>query len=822
MQLSPATCYGSRLRPELRGQPIPVTVSNRKCDFCLEHFSSKLFFLFAAAVFSGGSPCFAQTATGGAKANLPPQDEIWYGAVHQDSQSDWKYLKGGAAVRTSQMTISADEIDFNTDTDWAYARGHVRLEHFATGDILNADHAEYNIRTEEGKFYAVNGTAPAKIMTSPGVLTTTNPFYFQALWAERIKNRYVLHKGYVTDCKIPKPWWTFQAPKFDIIPGQHAIARNAIFTLKHVPVLYLPYFFRPLGKNTRQSGFLTPNFGHTSTRGYMYGGGYYWAINRSYDLDYVLQYFTLRGPAHTFDFRGKPNSVSDFNFNFYAVQDKGVPGDTSVKQGGEEFEITGRTEIWGFTGKIDYNYLSSLIFRAAFSGTYNSAFSSLVTSIGSLQRHFDDDIYTLNFVFTRDQVYESYSDPKQQVVLQKLPMVETSGRDQNLTDGAVPVWFSFGASGGLISRQEPGFQTGWGTARIDLEPRVSTAFSFKGFSLNPSITLGAADYSKSYSQNIEQYTPVLQPPLGPGCGGYPSCPPQATSTVVVSPTNQFRKDADFVLDLRMPSLERIFTPPAWMHMGAKLKHVVEAEATYEYVTGINEFQRIIHFDETDIISNTNQLTASITNRLYKKDKKGQVQEILTWRVAQARYFDPTFGGLAVAGQRTVVLSTEELTPYTFVDGPRNYSPIVSSFIVRPYAFLSFEYRTDYDPLQKRFLDHTIDGSFRFSKYYVSVGQTSITTDPLLIPQSNQITFGGGYGSSNRRGWNVGTSVNYDLLLDRQTYEIIQGSYNSDCCGFAVQLRRINNFVRDENEYLFSFSVANLGTFGSMQKQDRIF
>ena len=41
----------------------------------------------------------------------------------------------------------------------------------------------------------MNGTSPAKIMTSPGIPTTTNPFYFEALWADWINKCYVLHKG---------------------------------------------------------------------------------------------------------------------------------------------------------------------------------------------------------------------------------------------------------------------------------------------------------------------------------------------------------------------------------------------------------------------------------------------------------------------------------------------------------------------------------------------------------------------------------------------------------------------------------------------------
>jgi LPS-assembly protein len=780
-----------------------------------------LFFLFTAGLLAAASLLPGQTINRPAKADLPPEDEIWYGAVLQDSHEEWKYLKGGAKVQTTEMSISADEIDFNSDTNWAYARGHVRLEHFVSGDVLNADHGEYNLKTEEGKFYAVSGTSPAKIMTSPGILTTTNPFYFEALWADRIKNRYVLHKGFVTDCKLPKPWWTFNAPLFDIVPGERAIARHTVFRLKHVPVLYLPYFYRPLGKNTRRSGFLTPNIGRSTIRGYMIGGGYYWAINRSYDMDYGLQYFTRRGPAHTFDFRGKPNEVTDFNFNFYAVQDKGLPqpGGGVQKQGGEQFELTARTQIWGFTGRLDYNYLSSYLFRTAFSNSYIGAISSEVDSIGFLQRHFNHDLYTLNLVAQRSQIFESVTLPGQrpnQVVIQKLPSVEFSARDQEIAKGPVPVWVSLAASGGLVSRQEPGFQTGWATPRIDLAPRVATAFSFKGFSLYPSLTFEATDYGKSYAVNNTTYSAVES------CGGYPSCSPTAASNVVVASENILRKDTDFVLDFRLPPLERIYVPPTWLHLGAKVKHVVEADAEYEYVTGVNEFQRIIHFDSTDIISNTNQLTVSLTNRLYKKTKNGDVSEFLTWRVTQARYFDPTFGGTAVAGQRTVNYAAAALTPYAFLDGPRGYSPVISSLTVNPYAFLGVEYRAAYDPRKNKFVDHTITGSVRVSKYFASIGDTAITTNPLLVPQANQLSFSAGYGNTNRKGWNVAATVTRDLLLRRTLYQFVQASYNTDCCGFSLQWRRFNIGIRDETQYLFSFSVANLGTFGSLQKQERIF
>jgi LPS-assembly protein len=807
----------------------PDFVSNRIGDFCLEHFSLKLFFLLNFLLLHSLA---AQTVIRPPKADMPAEDEIDYGAVTQEQDSEWKYLKGAAHVRTTEMSISADEIDFNSDTSWAYARGHVKLEHYATGDILNADHAEYNIRTEEGKFYAVQGTSPSKILTSPGVLTTANPFYFQALWADRIKNRYVLHKGFITDCKMPKPWWKFNSPKFDVVPGEKAIARNGLLFVHHVPVLYLPYYYRPLGRNPRQSGFLTPNIGNSSLRGYMIGGGYYWAISRSYDMDYILQYFTLRGPASTANFRGKPNDVTDFDFSLYSVQDKGVPTDTAIKQGGTEFEFTGKTQILGFTAKIDYNYLSSFTFRQSFANSYNSALSSEVDSIGFLQRHFNNDLDSLSFVFQRNQLYESaqpLGTPQNDVIIQKLPSAEAFGREQQINNSeTLPLFFSFSASAGLVSRQESDAVYGQSqfftlnTAampREDLEPRLSTYFKIGDFTFNPSVKLGLTDYGKDYSTNS---TTFITLPSN-SCGGYPLCPPTPIAyNVAVQSQNLLRHDADFVLKISAPSIERIFTPPAWLHMGTKLKHVIELNATYEDVAGVAQFNRIIHFDASDTLSNTNQFSIDLTNRLYKKDKAGKVTEYMNWHVTQARYFDPTFGGVVLTGQRNVLLTALELSTYAFVSTPRNYSPVESSIAVNPFAGLSFEYRSAYDPLLHKFIDHAISSNLRYGKYSVTISDTAVTTIPLLVPQANQITFGGAYGSSVRRGWNVGGNITYDLLLDKRLFEFAQVTYNTDCCGFSFQLRRFDFAARDENQYLFSFTLANLGTFGSMQKQDRIF
>lgn len=756
------------------------------------------------------------------KADMPAKDEILTRGLRNESNGEWRYLRGTATVETSEMKITADQIDFNSDTNWAYARGHVHMEVFQSGDKIDADHARYNIKTQEGRFYGISGTTPPKIMSSKGLLTTTNPFYFKALWADRIKNRYILHHGFLTDCTLPKPWWVFESPVFDVVPGDRAIARNTVFRIKNIPILYLPYFYKQLGKNPRQSGFLTPNIGNSSYRGYMIGLGYYWAINPSYDATYILQYFTQRGPAHTFDFRGKPNDVTDFNFSLYSVQDTGLPLGNGQKldEGGTQFQLTARTQIAGFTGRLEYNYLSSYLFRQSFANSFISAVSSEIDSAGYLQRHFANDTYGLNIAFSRNQLFESALPKYDQVTVQALPSIQFNSRDQKIARGPLPVWFSFDTSLDLLDRQEQFVQTGLAVPRVNIAPRVMTAFDFKGFSLVPSMTFGATGYANSYSSNSISYTPGCFP----ASTSNGNC--NAALNVALAHSALFRQDEDFNLELVLPTIEKIYTPPKWLHLGKKVKHTVEGRVDYRYVTGIDNFQNTIKFDGLDFLSDTNQLTFSLTNRLYKKDEKGRVSEFLTWRTSFARYYDPSFGGAVLPNQRNIVLAAEEITPFAFLTGPRSYSPVDSYLSIAPYSFLSFDWQTDYDPYYHKFVNNNIAATVRKGPYFATVGDTEIDTNPLLVPKANQIRIGGGYGSTTRKGWNAAMVEDYDYVQHTLLYQFGQLSYNTNCCGFSFQYRRFSFGTgigaRHENQFLLAFQVANLGSFGTMQKQDRIF
>jgi LPS-assembly protein len=98
----------------------------------------------------------------------------------------------------------------------------------------------------------------------------------------------------------------------------------------------------------------------------------------------------------------------------------------------------------------------------------------------------------------------------------------------------------------------------------------------------------------------------------------------------------------------------------------------------------------------------------------------------------------------------------------------------------------------------------------------------VKPDPAVSPPANQFRAQFGYGDPNRKGWNAAFSTIYDYRLAIQEFAIAQVTYNTDCCGFSVEYRRFNFGARDDTTYRFAFSIANIGTFGNLKKQERLF
>ena len=771
------------------------------------------------------------SASSEAKLSPPPPASIpknqWdVEAIEQESNGKLRTLRGNAWVENYRMLFQADFIEWNEDTGDVRASGNVHFQDFERHNELWCDRLEYNIDKETGKFYSIHGLTPSRGETRPGVLSSSNPLYFQGEWAERSGDVYTLHDGYITNCKMPRPWWRLIGPKFEIRPGDRAVARNARFSLRGIPIFYTPYFYHSLQERPRKSGFLMPNLGNSSQRGFLLGAGYFWAINRSHDATYRILDYTSRGLAHHLDLEGTPRKGTEYSAVLYGVQDRGAP-DTAVapernngvgipaeKYSGVSLYAVGTSDLGGgWTAKADLNYISSFRFRQEWTQSYNEAIGSEIHSVGFVNKNWSS--YTLDGVFSRLENFQSIEVENvdyatgtrtytpNAVIIRKLPEAEFTGRDRRLSD-KLPVWFSFESSTGMLYRSEPIFQ---GTTLVDkfqtarfmnrshAVPRLTAALHLGDFHFSPSFALHETYYGEGKAPYLDRYR--------------------------VTGTNIVRSARDFALDIALPSLSRIFNRKTFL--GDRLKHVIEPRAIYRYVTGVgSNFNRFIRFDETDLLSDTNELLVSLTNRLYAR-RGSSVQEVLTWELVQKRYFDPTFGGAVVPGQRNVLASTAQLSAYAFVTERRSASPIMSSLRISPSGGLGMQWEADYDPRVNGIVNSTLSIDYRWKNYFASAGNNEVRADPELnTPAANQYRFRGGFGDANRQGLTAGIEAIYDYRKAVIQYTTTQVTYNTDCCGFSVQYHRYNIGVRDEGQFRVAFSIANIGSFGTLRKQDRMF
>ncbi len=323
----------------------------------------------------------------------------------------------------------------------------VHFENFSHGEKLNCDRAEYNTESKTGKFYNVSGTSPARIESRPGLLTTQNPFYFSGEWAEKTEDRYLLHDGFLTDCLIPAPWWRLKGPIFDVIPGDRAVSKGSWFYVKEVPIFYAPYFYKSLKKQPRRSGFLTPSAGNSSLRGKTVGVGYFWAINRSYDLTYRGLFYSQTGFGHQADFRGVVSKNTYFDVSLYGITSSHANANASAPSG-LVLSVEGKSDIGkGWEARGDLKYLSSFLFRQQFTQSFDEAVSSETHSVGYITKHWSD--YGFSLVAQRNVNFQSTA-PNDAIVLRKLPEVQFTEREHQIRK--LPVWFSLDSSFGLERR----------------------------------------------------------------------------------------------------------------------------------------------------------------------------------------------------------------------------------------------------------------------------------------------------------------------------------------------------------------------------------
>src|SRR5207244_12974546 len=103
------------------------------------------------------------------------------------------------------------------------------------------------------------------------------------------------------------------------------------------------------------------------------------------------------------------------------------------------------------------------------------------------------------------------------------------------------------------------------------------------------------------------------------------------------------------------------------------------------------------------------------------------------------------------------------------------------------------------------------------------GWPSTSTASTTGRAINQVSVLLGYWHTNKAGFSGAANLGFDANLGFLQYSAAQIAYNWDCCGFSVEYRRFAlGSVRNENQLRFNFALANIGSFGNLRRQEKLF
>lgn len=796
-------------------------------------------------ILSSGSKSAAQE---GAKAPQPPQASsmITTKSDSQEMVKDTSYLRGHVEITYQDMKLTADQVTYTTNSGEVEAKGHVLFIDPQTH--LAAEEFHYNLKTKKGWFANCQGFVHGRVHPRARMLTTENPFYVQAARVDRLdEDTFLVDRGRLSTCECEDKGWFISARQAKVEVDNRVVTHDASFRMFDVPLFYSPMLVNSIAQNPRQTGFLLPHVGNSSVKGVIIGDGFFWALNPSVDLLLGLENYSIRGLAPRAAFSARPSETSEVSVNYFNVRDRGSGTLRENKVPGQSLQATGKDDDvgWGFRGALTVDYVTSLAFRETWTDTFTDAVNSEAHQTGFLTKNFD--AYSVNIYVTRYQDFltatpQSASStttssedctPKPgttliqsgcAVSILRTPTVSFDGEDKQL--GQTPLYFSFDASAGGVGRAQPGLQLPDLTERLDFHPQFTLRFKpFWGFHFTPSLGARTTLYGSSLDFS-----------------------PQG---VPYSSSHLNRLLAEFSLDLRPPSLEKVF---AGTYRKRRFKHVIEPDIQYRLVRvrDASEVFDVVRYDELDILAQTHEIEYSLTNTLFTRQDAPegstdvpQARDLLSLRVSQKYYFDPTFGGALQANGPNVYEPTISLTGFAFARG-EHLSPVVSVLKFAPFSNYDTELRADVAPngggiLNAGITSHIHRGplGLAFTDFFINRTETLTTAVvpvngqalPCLLSQSpltrcpsfHLLRTVATYGDVNRKGFSGAVGLDYNFAQKITNQVVGQLGYNFGCFGLDIEFRRFDlPPLRRENQYRIALSLANVGTFGNLKRRERLY
>jgi LPS-assembly protein len=720
-------------------------------------------------------------------------------------------------LKLGDTTLYDDEVEVFADQDRLVARGNVAL--IQTTNRITADSAEFNFKTKLGTFHSAYGIAaikPPMQSPTPGAIAVPTAtgldtdVYFVGEVVEKLGPRkYKITKGGFTTCVQPTPRWRLNADTIVLNIEHYTFLRNAVFSVKGVPMLYTPFLYYPTKKDDRATGILIPTLGSTTLRGESIHNAFFWALGRSEDVTFMHDWFSRTGQGYGSEYRYNFGGLSNGNIRGYLLKEHGADyaqddGSVFTRPGSTTYEIHGNaTQLLpaNIRGRGRVDYFSSITEMQSFNMNYTNAYLN--------QRSFGGNAvgawgtYSMNATFDHSEYFSSTTASATSGSWPKVAF----NRNERLIPGT-PLYFSVGTEYASLLRNakdtdNPVNDYNQDVTRLDLNPQIRFPFKqWQWFTVNSTLAWRDTHYSRSLS--IDPVT-------------------NATTTVEGDANRRF-----FTMQAQIlgPVFNKVWDTPDNGY-AEKFKHSVEPFLNITRTSSIDNFNQIIQIDGSDtIVGGTTQYAYGVNNRFYAKrpgfpGQRSQPREIVDVQFSQTYYtnsqasqYDPRYATSYYAVNPTATAS--------------NFSPMLISVRGMPTNEINATASIEIDSRYLALRQVSAGGSYSWDgRVQTTASWSKRSYIPQLLgfnDQSNLTQAINAQSNVHTRDNHYGGiySFNYDMQLGRLLNQRMSAFYNSQCCGVAFEYQTFNYGgitvglpVSADHRFFLSFTLAGLGNFSPM-------
>ena len=615
-------------------------------------------------------------------------------------------------------------------------------------EVMTTDEITFNMDSKIGELKHVRG------LVQPSII------YEAQSVVRKDEELYSLNKAWITSCNQPVPRWKFSCSRADFRKNDHVAMWNAVFSIKKIPIFYLPYMRYPLDKE-RSTGFLIPKLGYTGRKGMIFSQAFFWAIRGNMDATVHYDYFSARGMGGGLQYRylftkGVGGQLDLYYFRFNKSDELLDLTNAYILRFKHNQPLPANVNL-----VADVDYQSSYDFLREFDNDFRRAVVSNRRSQIFLSRAWS--YFNLNMRMSRFETYNSMIESS--IIRQSLPELGFNSTKIKLIS---PFYFSFNSG---LSRWEYGWNYQYEKGRqkkgqdFSFSPTLTVPFtSIPWLTLNSAFSGHFIYYFQSYSPNT---THVVSEPL-------------------------LRRDYSVNVQLTGPAFFKVFNDS---DNQPKFKHLIEPTLTYRYESPVTDSDRII--TSSFYFFRNHYIKYGLNNSVQIKEEKGN-REIFSLNIFQSLYLEPEESPLSP------FLVDGEIPKFSDITGQLRFYPARSNNIDVSAGFNPY-FKTFSSLRLSASLGMPSDPFFGRLSWFKGINPYR----PEAIWARHQISFYGG-GKIPALSMDVLAAVDFNIQERKLQYSALSWVYHYQCLDFKADLKIF--YFREKPEFQFgiSFGLGNIG------------